>query len=190
MVWTVVGGVPTQGQVSNTGIHFLEWDLQGFQPGTGYRLFRSSSSRLVAVECRSADPRSGAYDWYHVKDEWQPGSERASDPLPDNVAVIARLDCLPAQPRAHTWLYLPCLCHNVTDTGRPNRVNRDARGPLRLCLDNLIILMGPRLDAIVVALTTQVGNVEIRPCPISQVSNANMDAARVRTQRRRLNRQL
>lgn len=182
----VVGGLPTIDDCREMASQAARWDQDGAHAGTAYRLFRSRRSRLVSVEARSMDPLSKAA-WVQAGfDASAYGAEVVSDPLTANVAPIMHWEALPGQLRMLGRTYMPCLCHNVLDTNHPERMNDSAIPALVECFEGVISLLAIETGAILVLLTTQVGGIDIRPCPVSQIGRAMVMMPHVGTQRRRV----
>lgn len=183
--YVLTPGIPTRDDCQRAANAATQWDIDGASPGTSYRLFRTSASALERVRARSIDPRSAA-DWViYVPADVGAGAESVSDALPDMVGPIMRWNCLPGQRRRQGRTYCPCLCHNVTDTARPDRINDDARGPLRLTFEGLITLVAIENATVMVLLTSQENGHEVRPCPVSVIESSAGPAAMLGTQRRR-----
>lgn len=182
----LVGGIPSGDDCQRIASLVTEWDQDGASPGSAYRLFRSSRSRLAGVTAWSIDPRANTLGYVIVPRDDGYGAELVSDALSDNVAPIMYWQCAPSQPRRRGRTYMVGLCHNVLQTARPDYINADAAGPLVLSFNGLITLGLARADAPMVVLTGQHRNVYVRPCPVSIVANATIGPGRVGTQRRRL----
>lgn len=183
---TVVGGLPSSSDCRLAAVAAAQWDIDGASPGTSYRLFRSSASRLVRVDARSMDVRSNAAYTLDGFGEDGRGLESVSDPLTASVAPLMHWMCLPGQPSRTGRTYMPCLCHNVLETGMPERINHDVRGPLVLCFNGLITLIAIDLSAIMVVIKSQIAGRSVRPCLVSQVSESRILEPSVGTQRRRI----
>lgn len=181
-----IGGVPTIGDCERIATQGAIWDLDGRTPGTSFRLFRSSLTELVWVMARSIDRRSRAVYVLQGFGDAAYGAESVSNPVGWPLAVLMRLECLPNQLRRYGWMYLPGICHNVVQDSDPTLINDAARGPLELCANGLIGLLGPDISAVVVALTCQRQNVSLSPCVPSVVYEATLGRGQLGTQRRRL----
>lgn len=184
----IVPDVPDYNTCSDAANTVAEWELDGASPGTSYRLFRSSETRLLSVEARSLDSRSRAVAALSIPASAGIGAETVSDALASNVAGIMNWQCLDGQARRVGRTYMLGLCHNVLEGTSGNEISDVAAGPLVLCWNGLIELVALRLGGFLALYSRRRFFDELPEPPISQVQAAFLGNRRVATQRRRLHR--